>query len=336
LHMLTRLGILALLLVQPSLFYVQVVARVGPPSSEPFRTSSLQERFDFDLTVLPSGPVMTFPGGNFTFSVEAKLKNGTPELVNLLAVGLPPASTWSFSPESGIPDPLFLSTLTIITSYSTPVGAYSVEIQATSKELTRTARVPLAVVAAPADFALLLSPNSRSVVQGESTTYVATITVIGALFQPILLAPAGLPAGVDGYLEPQAFRPTPSKMSHTSILHVSTDFSATPGEYVIQVVATSAGLARTAETTLIILYSDPFRQCWQTLSKLPDAVWVGIIGAAALIIAATIGRTRAAGKKDQLKSLLENASNRILHWPRNQGISMNHRRRGTLSHCSLQ
>jgi len=270
-----------------SLLCVQA-AGMGTRSSGLFRTASLQERFDFDLTVLPSGPVTTFPGGNFTFSVEAKLKSGTPELVNLFAVGLPLGSTGSFSPESGIPQPLFLSTLTIMTSFSTPAGTYNVEIQATSKDLTRTDTITLVVAAAALDFILLLSPESRSVAQGGSTTYIATITVIGAFFQPILLAPAGLPSGVDGYLEPQTFRPTSGKMSQTSILHLSTDSSAVPGEYVIQVVATSGGLARNAEARLVILYSDPLRQTWQTISNLPDAVKGGIIAAAGVIIAAII------------------------------------------------
>jgi hypothetical protein len=40
---------------------------------------------------------------------------------------------------------------------------------------------------------------------------------------------------------------------------------------------------------LVVLYSDPFRQTWQIISNLPDAVKGGTIGGAALIIAAIIG-----------------------------------------------
>jgi hypothetical protein len=160
----------------------------------------------------------------------------------------------------------------------------------------------LTLVAAPADFTLSLSPESRSVVQGESTTYIVTITVIGAFSQPVLLAAVGLPVGAIGRLEPRTFHPTPGKMAQASTLYLSTNSTATPGEYEISVVATSGTATRAAKSRLVVLYSDPFRQTWQILSNLPDTMKAGIIGAAigaaGLIIAAIVNRVRRSpGKK---------------------------------------
>ena len=274
-----------------SLPYVQA-ADIRTWSRGPFSTTSLQQVFDFDLTVRPLSAVTIPPGGNATFSVEVKTRAGIPELVTLLAVGFPQGWNASFHPESGIPQPLFSSTLTIATSLSTPVGVYNVTIQATSKELTRAVPTTLVLVGAPADFVLSLSPESRSVVHGESTTYIVIITGVGAFSQPVLLAPVGLPAGANGRLEPRTFRPMPGKMYQASTLYLSTNSTVTPGEYAIFVVATSGTLTRSAMSRLVVLYSDPFRQTWQILSNLPDTMKAGIIGAAALIIGAIISRVR--------------------------------------------
>jgi len=264
-------------------------------SRGPSSTTSLQQVFDFDLAVRPSS-VVTIQGGNAAFNVEVKTKAGIPELVTLLAVGFPQSWNASFDPESGIPQPLFSSTLTIATSLSTPVGVYNLTIQATSKQLIRTVPTALILVLAPADFAISLSPESRSVVQGESTTYIVTISVIGAFSQPVLLSAVGLPVGANSRLEPRTFHPTPGKMAQASTLYLSTNSTTAPGEYDIWVAATSGTATRTAKSRLVVLYSDPFRQAWQILSNLTDTMKAGIIGAAigaaGLILATIVTRVR--------------------------------------------
>lgn len=271
-------------------------------SRGPSSTTSSQQVFDFDLAVRPSSAV-TISGGSAAFSVEIKTKAGIPELVTLLAVGLPQSWNASFDPESGLPQPVFSSTLTIATSLSTPVGVYNFTIQATSKQLIRTVPTALILMLAPADFVISLSPESRSVVQGGSTTYIVTITSIGAFSQPVLLSAVGLPVGANGRLEPRTFHPRPGQMAQASTLYVSTNSTATPGEYEIWVAATSGTATRAAKSTLVVLYSDPFRQAWQILSNLPDTMKVGIIGsaigAASAIIVATIYVHWGRGKKDR-------------------------------------
>jgi len=299
--MLTRLGVLLLLLAVSSLSQVQAADMIAW-SRGPSSTTSSQQVFDFDLAVRPSSAV-TISGGSAAFSVEIKTKAGIPELVTLLAVGLPQSWNASFDPESGLPQPVFSSTLTIATSLSTPVGVYNFTIQATSKQLIRTVPTALILMLAPADFVISLSPESRSVVQGGSTTYIVTITSIGAFSQPVLLSAVGLPVGANGRLEPRTFHPRPGQMAQASTLYVSTNSTATPGEYEIWVAATSGTATRAAKSTLVVLYSDPFRQAWQILSNLPDTMKVGIIGsaigAASAIIVATIYVHWGRGKKDR-------------------------------------
>jgi uncharacterized membrane protein len=249
--------------------------------------TSLQQAFDFDLTVRPSS-VITSPGGNVTVGVEVRTRAGMPELVALLVKGFPEGWNASFHPESGIPQPLFSSTLILTTSASTPVGVYAMTIQATSKELIRTAPVALTLVAAPSSFELSLSPETRSVVQGESTTYVVTVTVFGAFSQPVVLKTVGLPVGAIGRLEPRTFRPRPGEVAQASTLYVTTNSTAAPGEYEISVVGTSGIVIRTAMSKLVVLYSDPFSRAWQIISNQPDTVKGGTIGGAAIIIAAIV------------------------------------------------
>jgi uncharacterized membrane protein len=248
---------------------------------------SLQQTFDFDLAVHPAS-VTTIAGGNATFIVEVRTKAGVPELVTLLTTGFPQDWNASFFPESGLPQPLLTSTLTIETSLSTPVGTYSMTIQATSKALVRTATATLTLVAPPSDFELSLSPETRSVVQGESTMYIVTVTVIGAFSQPVVLKAVGLPVGAIGRLDPRTFRPKPGEVAQASTLYVTTNSTAMPGEYTISVVGTSGTATRTAMSKLVVLYSDPFSRTWQIFSNLPDTVKGGTIGGAAIIIAAIV------------------------------------------------
>jgi hypothetical protein len=93
-------------------------------------------------------------------------------------------------------------------------------------------------------------------------------------------------------------------MAQASTLYVSTNSTATPGEYEISVVGTSGTATRDAKSRLVVLYSDPFKQTWQILSNLSDTMKAGIIGAAigavGLIIAARMNRVRRERKEAQM------------------------------------
>lgn len=284
------MGILALLLALPTLLCVEAAGETVLRDLNPSEMTTFQEKFDFALTISPLSAVI--PAGKFAvFTLEAKSTSRILQLINLSIAGLPRDSVGSFSEISGIPNPVFSSTLIVTTSFSTPMGSYDIEIRGASKDTTRTSTVSLVVAAAPPpDFTISLSPDSRSVVQGGSTEYTATIVVTGPLSEKILLTLRleGLPVGVVGRLDPDSFDPTPRVMSLTSTLYVSTNSSTMTGDYMIHVVGTSSGLAHQGDTRLTVEYSDPWKQTWQTLSNLSDIVKVAIIGAAAAIIAAII------------------------------------------------
>lgn len=105
-----------------------------------------------------------------------------------------------------------------------------------------------AVNAAPPtpDFSLSVTPASRSITQGATTTYTVTITRTGGFADPVTLSVSGLPAGVTG-----TFSPDPATGA-SSTLTVATTAATAPGSYPFTVTGTSGALTRTATATLVV------------------------------------------------------------------------------------
>jgi hypothetical protein len=93
------------------------------------------------------------------------------------------------------------------------------------------------------DFSLSISPTSRSVARGSSTTYTVSIARSGGFADSVGLAISGLPAGASG-----SFSPNPA--TSTSKLTVRTGSSTPTGTFALTVRGTSGSLARTAGTSL--------------------------------------------------------------------------------------
>ena len=101
--------------------------------------------------------------------------------------------------------------------------------------------------AAPPDFTLSVSPPSRSITAGSSTTYTATITPTGGFTGSVTLTASVAPAG-----PPATFNPTSVTTSGTSTLTLATSPSTPAVPYTVTITATSGTLSHASQVSLTV------------------------------------------------------------------------------------
>jgi len=214
----------------------------GTPLVAGFFQSTLGQP-DFSLSATPSFQSAT-PGNSASYGVTVTLTNATTGFYGNVALsveGLPPGGTSRFSPSSirGSGS----STLSILTSSSTPVGNYTVTITATAGPITHVTQVTLAV----SDFSISIAPTSRSVHRGATTSYTASIKPLGSFMATIRLNLTGLPSGARS-----SFKPASISNSGTTTLTISSRQSAPAGTYSLIVRGVGAGITRSAAASLTL------------------------------------------------------------------------------------
>lgn len=205
----------------------------------------LPSSFDFSLSLNPSGGSVV-QGNSISTTATATLISGASQPVSFSCSGLPLGATCSFNPSSL--NPTASSTLTISTSSSTPPGTYPVTISGTYGNITRTVDYSLEVTIVPPvpfNFSISLSPSNGSIVQGESTSTIATATLTSGASQPVSFSCPGLPSGISCSFNPSSLYPT-----NSSTLTISASTSTPAGTYSITVNGVSGSITRTANYAL--------------------------------------------------------------------------------------
>ena len=199
---------------------------------------------DFSLAASPSSTA-TIPGGSVSYSVAVGVTNGFTGTVSLAVTGLPGGASASFAPSTvSAPGS---AQLTVQTAAAATPGSYPLTISGTGGSLTRTASATLVVQAAPTpDFTLALSPSSRTVVPGQSTTYTVNITPTGGFSGAVTLSAGGLPAGATA-----SFNPNPASGA-SSTLTVTTSATTPTGSYPLTISGASGSLTHTTAVTLVV------------------------------------------------------------------------------------
>jgi glucose/arabinose dehydrogenase len=133
---------------------------------------------DFNVTVTPSSRVVT-PGGAAVYNVTVAPLNGFTGQVTLGAGGLPSGASSSFQPASvQITDANpQTSTLTLSTSANTPTGSSTLNVTASSGQLSHAAQAALNVVAATdadVSVSMSVSPNPGQV--GVDLSFTVNVT----------------------------------------------------------------------------------------------------------------------------------------------------------------
>ena len=130
----------------------------------------------------------------------------------------------------------------------------------------------------PPDFSLKVSPGSRTVTQGGSTTYTVTITPQDGFSASVDLSVAGLPAGATA-----SFSPTST--TSTSTLTITTSNTTPLASSTLTLTGISGALTRTASSFLTVASTPPIVPCGTMSSSI-----VAYMGTPAAVITADFNR----------------------------------------------
>ncbi len=171
------------------------------------------------------------------------------------AVDLPAGVTASFIPDSGpLPNVLARSTLRLTVGEGVAPGSYPFKVGATSGSITRFADLMLMVTPRipDPDFVISCDPASLTILEGQSGQTSYRVTSIDGFAGQVMLACAGLPAGVQCSFDPNPVAPPPNG-SALGALTVSVDAGARPGTYSFQVTSVNTDVVRSFTMQLTIV-----------------------------------------------------------------------------------
>jgi hypothetical protein len=207
---------------------------------------------DFTMSASPAA-VSVIQGGSGTSTISTTVSGGFNSAVSLSASGAPSGATVSFNPASIAAPGSGSSTMTISVGAATATGTYPITATGTGGGVTHTATVTLTVTAAAVpDFAISVSPTSKSIAQGSSGTVTASTTIFGGFNSAISLSSSGAPAGTTVTFNPASIAAPGSGSSTMTILVGAT--TAT-GTYTITVTGTGGGKTHSATVSLTVTAS---------------------------------------------------------------------------------
>ncbi|MBU1748722.1 MAG: hypothetical protein KKA73_13625 [Chloroflexi bacterium] len=205
------------------------------------------------LSVLPSGITSTIsPGLRAIYQCQSTVYTitfgATPGLTQPVTLTVDGLSGTDVALE---PNPVPLggaAILAVTTKLDTWPRTYLFTATATSSGLTSTASATLIVL--PANITITVSPGSRTIYRGQSTSYGVHLAATPGFTLPATLAAGQLPGGTSYSFAPPAVSPGGS-----ATLFV-TPTAATPlGAYPLAITSTAGSLVRTAHATLEVRHS---------------------------------------------------------------------------------
>jgi subtilisin family serine protease len=198
---------------------------------------------DFSIAATPASQSVV-QGAGTSYGVSVTALNAWAGSVALTASGLPTGAAAGFSPASLVSGG---STMTVTTAANTPTGTYTITVtgKGPGNVPTHTTTVKLVVTAAP-NFTLSVSPSSRSIRRGQSTTYTVSIAKVGGFAGSVTFSVSGLGAGATG-----KFNSNPASGS-SSTLTITTTSSATQGTFPLTITGVGGALTRTAAASLTV------------------------------------------------------------------------------------
>ncbi len=199
-----------------------------------------EEPFDFTLTLTPQ-TIEVKQGEEVSVTVKLVLASGATKPVSLSLSGLPPATSYSFSPETVTPTGS--STLTIQTTNLE--GSYSVTIHGVADGIEKTANLKLKVIVEKFDFELSVQPTSVEIEQGETTTLVVKVTLTSGEPEDVALSLMGLPAEATYVFNPPVVTP-----SGSSILTINA--GSAKGTFTVLVKGSGGGVEKSTVFTITI------------------------------------------------------------------------------------
>jgi hypothetical protein len=206
-----------------------------------------------DVTINAGGTV-SFDSGTTASKYSWVFPGGSPATSNLRT---PPTVTFSTAGE-------YVASLTLI------------DAAGNSDPSPPTRRIK--VLPASANFDIAMTPSSRTVAPGQSTTFTVTVTPLKGFAGTVSLAvgsESGLPSGVTS----GGFSPATIPGSGSSALTMNTSTSTVPYATSLTVTGTSGSISHTASTTLAINLSPPSGLAATTADSVVNLTWNSVNGA---------------------------------------------------------
>jgi uncharacterized membrane protein len=222
----------------------------------------------FSFSASPSTQPIA-PNGSASFSAIVTAQNGYTGSGTFSVTGLPAGTSGSFSP-AGYSGGSGNSILTITAGASVAAGSYPLTVTATDTtgSPTQSSTVML-VVNPPASFTVGATPSSRSIVQGQSTTFTASVTAQNGYQGSGNFSVTGLPAGAGESFSPGGY----SNGAGQSTLTVTTSGTTPAGTYSLTITATDTSGAP-VNSTNVSLTVTPAAQPDFTLTATPGTMVV--------------------------------------------------------------
>lgn len=201
-------------------------------------------------------------GESSSFSLTLTPLDGFSGNVALSVSGLPAGATGSWSPAT-VAGGSGTSILTIKTATSTPVGDYDLILTGASGPIVHSTTVGLTVSVPVGDFIGSVSPYSRSIVIGDTTSFGVTLTPMDGFNSNVTMGMSGLPPGTTASWSPAV---VPGGSGVTTLTIVTT--TATPaGTYTVSLMGKAGPLSHM--TTVSLIVSSPVGDFIGTL--IPDS-----------------------------------------------------------------
>lgn len=198
---------------------------------------------DFTLTIAPD-PASIAQGATAHATVSVTPSGGFGEAVDLSVQ----PSSWGgdASLTDATVSPGGSTELSVAASSTTPAGTYSVTVTGTSRSLSRSSTLTVAVTPT-GTFSLTASPTKASVVRGKEAKYAIAVTPSPDFASPVTLTVARAPAGTTVALSPVTVG---GATTWSSSLTVATSSKTPTGTYSLTVVASGGGLTRSLVVSL--------------------------------------------------------------------------------------
>jgi hypothetical protein len=112
---------------------------------------------------------------------------------------------------------------------------------------------PSFVGASSPTFRLSANPESRTVTQGNSTTYTVTATSIGGFDSTVTLSISGLPNGAGASFNPTSVIPSSSGTDSTlTITTTDGETTVAPGTYTLTITGSGGNVTQQTTVTLVV------------------------------------------------------------------------------------
>jgi Bacterial Ig domain len=203
---------------------------------------------NFSIAATPSSRSVN-AGDSTTYTVSTTAINGYGGNIAFSATGLPSGATASFVPPSVTGTGSSVLTVST-TAGTTPAGSYTLTITGNDGTISHSTTVTLNVTVP--DFTISASPPSRTIVQGNGTSYTISITALNGFSGTTGLTVTGNPANTT-----TSFNPTSVNGTGQSTLSVNTSASTPTGTYTLTVTGTSGSLVHTTQVNLVVQSSSP-------------------------------------------------------------------------------